>query len=154
MSQISEDLEIDIPVRVAYDQWTQFETFPLFMEGVEQVVQVDDTTLVWRASIAGVTKEWQARITEQTPDHRIAWASTDGATHSGSVTFHPLDDDRCRITLQLEVEPANPIEAAGDALGLVRRQAIADLENFRQYIEIRREETGAWRGEIVGGSVR
>jgi uncharacterized membrane protein len=154
MSQIVETLEVEVPVRTAYDQWTQFESFPMFMDGVEQVVQIDDATLVWRAKIAGVTKEWQARIIEQTPDERIAWSSIDGAMNAGVVTFEPIDDHRCRVTLQLDVEPADPIEAAGDALGLVRRQAVADLHNFKAFIETRREETGAWRGEIVGGGVR
>lgn len=154
MSQIIEVVDVDVPVRTAYDQWTQFETFPLFMDGVEQVVQIDDTTLVWRARIAGVAKEWEARITEQTPDERIAWSATDGAMNAGAVTFQPIDAQRCRITLQLDVEPGGPIEAIGDALGLVQRQARADLDNFKQFIEARREETGAWRGEVVGGHVR
>lgn len=154
MSQIIEVVDVDVPVRTAYDQWTQFETFPLFMDGVEQVVQVDDTTLVWRARIAGIAKEWEARITEQTPDERIAWSATDGAMNAGAVTFQPIDAQRCRITLQLDVEPGGPIEAIGDALGLVQRQARADLDNFKQFIEARREETGAWRGEVVGGHVR
>jgi len=154
MSQIIEVVDVDVPVHTAYDQWTQFETFPLFMEGVEQVVQVDDTTLVWRARIAGITREWEAKITEQTPDERIAWSSVEGAMNAGTVTFHPLDDHRCRITLQLDVEPGGPVEAVGDALGLVRRQARTDLENFKQFIEARGEETGAWRGEVVGGNVR
>jgi uncharacterized membrane protein len=153
MSQIVESIEVDVPIRTAYDQWTQFESFPLFMEGVEQVVQVDDTTLVWRARVAGVTREWQARITEQTPDERIAWASTNGAKHAGVVTFHPLGDDRCRVALSLDVEPSDPVEAVGDALGLVRRQTLEALRQFKEYIETRRQETGAWRGEIVGGGV-
>ena len=154
MSQIIESIDVDVPVRTAYDQWTQFETFPLFMEAVEQVVQVDDTTLVWRAKIAGITKEWEAKIIEQTPDERIAWSSTEGAMNAGSVTFLSIDDSRCQISLQLDVEPSGPIEAAGDALGLVQRQAVADLRNFKGFIEARRQETGAWRGEVVGGSVR
>ncbi len=154
MSQIIEVVDIDVPVRTAYDQWTQFETFPLFMESVEQVVQVDDVTLVWRARIGGLTREWEAKITEQTPDERIAWSSVEGAMNAGTVTFNPLDDRRCRVTLQLDVEPGGPIEAVGDALGLVRRQARTDLENFKEFIEARGEETGAWRGEVVGGNVR
>jgi len=154
MSQIIEVVDVDVPVRTAYDQWTQFETFPMFMEGVHQVVQVDDTTLAWRARIAGVTKEWEAKITEQTPDERIAWSSTDGAMNAGTVTFHALDALRCRITLQLDIEPGGPVEAVGDALGLVRRQTRVDLDHFKQFIEARGEETGAWRGEVVGGNVR
>lgn len=154
MSQIIEVVDVDVPVRTAYDQWTQFETFPLFMDGVEQVVQIDDITLIWRARIAGITREWEARITEQTPDERIAWSSTEGATNAGTVTFHALDEGRSRITLQLDVEPGGPVEAVGDALGLVRRQTRMDLDNFKQFIEERGEETGAWRGEVVGGHVR
>jgi len=154
MSQIIEVVDVDVPVRTAYDQWTQFETFPLFMDGVEQVVQIDDTTLIWRARIAGITREWEAKITEQTPDERIAWSSTEGATNAGTVTFHALDEGRSRITLQLDVEPGGPVEAVGDALGLVRRQTRMDLDNFKQFIEDRGEETGAWRGEVVGGHVR
>jgi uncharacterized membrane protein len=154
MSQIVEVVDVDVPVRTAYDQWTQFETFPLFMEGVEQVVQVDDTTLVWHARIGGLEREWEARITEQTPDERIAWSAVEGAMNAGVVTFHPLDEHRCRITLQLDVEPGGPIEAIGDALGLVQRQAVADLASFKEFIEARGEETGAWRGEVVGGNVR
>jgi uncharacterized membrane protein len=154
MSQIVESIDVDVPVRTAYDQWTQFETFPLFMDSVEQIVQIDDATLIWRARIAGVTREWSARIIEQTPDERIAWSSTEGAVHAGTVTFQPLDDHRCRLTLQLDIEPANPLEAAGDALGIVHRQAATDLKNFKTFIETRLEETGAWRGEIVGGGVR
>ena len=154
MSQIIEVVDVNVPVRTAYDQWTQFESFPLFMDAVESVVQVDDTTLVWRARIAGVTKEWEARISEQTPDERIAWASVEGAANAGAVTFQAVDETHCRITLQLDVEPGGPIEAVGDALGLVSRQAKADLENFKEYIEARREESGAWRGEVVGGHVR
>jgi uncharacterized membrane protein len=154
MSQIIEVIDVDVPLRTAYDQWTQFETFPQFMEGVEQVTQVDDTTLTWRARIAGITREWEAKISEQTPDERIAWSSIDGAMNAGTVSFHPIDERRCRITLQLDVDPGDPVEAVGDALGLVQRQAVADLQNFKTFIEARGEETGAWRGEVVGGSVR
>ncbi len=154
MSQIIESVDVDVPLRTAYDQWTQFETFPLFMEGVEQVVQVDDTTLVWHARIAGIAKEWEARITEQTPDERISWSAVEGAMNAGTVTFHPLSERRCRITLQLDIAPGGPVEALGDAIGLVRRQAVADLKNFKEFIEARGEETGAWRGEVVEGNVR
>ena len=154
MSKIIEVVDVDVPVRTAYDQWTQFETFPLFMDSVEQVVQVDDMTLVWRARIAGVPREWEARITEQTPDERIAWSSVDGAMNAGAVTFRAIDEHQCRVTLQLDVEPAGPLEHAGDALGLVRREAVKDLQDFKQYIEVRGEESGAWRGEVVAGRVR
>src|SRR3990170_4482460 len=144
MSQIIEAIEVDVPVRVAYDQWTQFEEFPMFMEGVEKVEQLDDTTLRWTAEIAGVRKTWKAEITEQTPDQRIAWTSMEGAENAGVVTFHRLDDRKTRVTLQLDVEPEGPIESAGDALGIVGRQAKGDMERFKEFVESRGVATGAW----------
>ena len=154
MSEILESIDVNVPVRTAYNQWTQFESFPRFMEGVEKVEQVDDTTLEWTAEIAGVRRSWRARITEQTPDQRIAWTSTDGARNAGVVTFHRLDDDRSRVTLQLDVEPEGAVEATGDALGFVRRRATGDLERFKEFIEARGEATGAWRGEVEQADVR
>jgi uncharacterized membrane protein len=148
MSQIIETIDIDVPVRVAYDQWTQFEEFPRFMEAVEKVEQLDDTTLRWTAEIAGVKKTWKATITEQTPDQRIAWTSTEGARNAGVVTFHRLDDSKTRVTLQLDVEPEGPVESVGDALGFVQRQAKGDLERFEKYVESRGVATGSWRGEV------
>jgi uncharacterized membrane protein len=148
MSQIIETIDIDVPVRVAYDQWTQFEEFPRFMEAVEKVEQLDDTTLRWTAEIAGVKKTWKATITEQTPDQRIAWTSTEGARNAGVVTFHRLEDSKTRVTLQLDVEPEGPVESVGDALGFVQRQAKGDLERFEKYVESRGVATGAWRGEV------
>jgi uncharacterized membrane protein len=148
MSQIIETIDVDVPVRVAYDQWTQFEEFPRFMEAVEKVEQLDDTTLRWSAKIAGVTKRWTAKITEQDPDQRIAWNSIEGAQNAGVVTFHRLDDRKTRVTLQLDVEPEGPVESAGDALGFVQRQAKGDLERFKQFIEQQGVASGAWRGEV------
>ena len=148
MSEIIESIDIAVPVRVAYDQWTQFEEFPRFMEAVEKVEQLDDTTLRWTAEIAGVKKTWKATITEQTPDQRIAWTSTEGARNAGVVTFHRLDDRMTRVTLQLDVEPEGPVESVGDALGFVQRQAKGDLERFEKYVESRGVATGAWRGEV------
>jgi len=148
MSQIIEAIDVDVPVRVAYDQWTQFEDFPEFMEAVERVEQLDDTTLRWTAEIAGVKKTWTAKITEQTPDQRIAWTSVEGAQNAGVVTFHRLDDRRTRVTLQLDVEPEGPVESVGDALGIVARQAKGDLERFKEFVESRGVATGAWRGEV------
>jgi uncharacterized membrane protein len=148
MSQIIEAIDVDVPVRIAYDQWTQFEDFPQFMEAVEKVEQLDDTTLRWTAEIAGVKKAWTARITEQTPDQRIAWTSVEGATNAGVVTFHRLDDRKARVTLQLDVEPEGPVESVGDALGFVQRQAKGDLERFKGFVESRGVATGAWRGEV------
>jgi uncharacterized membrane protein len=148
MSQILESIDVDVPVRTAYDQWTQFESFPRFMEGIDKIEQLTDTTLRWQATVAGVEKSWEAEITEQTPDQRIAWRSTSGAENAGVVTFHRLDDRRTRVTLQLDVEPEGPVESAGDALGFVQRRATGDLERFKAFIEDRGVATGAWRGEI------
>jgi uncharacterized membrane protein len=153
MSQILESIDVDVPVRTAYDQWTQFEEFPRFMEGVEQVEQLDDTTLRWTAQIAGVRKSWTAEITEQTPDQRIAWNATEGAENAGVVTFHRLDDQKSRVTLQLDVEPEGPVESAGDALGFVQRRAKGDMERFKAFIEQRGAATGAWRGEVEQNDV-
>ncbi len=152
MSDITESIDVNVPVRTAYDQWTQFEEFPRFMDGVESVRQVDDTTLEWTAQIAGVEKHWRARITEQQPDKRIAWTATDGARNDGSVTFHALGDDKVRIDLRLSVEPEGALESAGDALGFVQRRAAGDLGRFKAFIEDRGAPTGAWRGVVHSGS--
>jgi uncharacterized membrane protein len=148
MSTIEESVEINVPVRTAYDQWTQFEEFPRFMEGVESVRQVDDTHLHWVAEVAGQRREWDAEITEQHPDERIAWTSTSGQRNAGVVTFHRLDDDRTKVMLQLDHEPEGLVDKAGDALGFVKRRAKGDLERFRELIESRGSESGAWRGEV------
>jgi uncharacterized membrane protein len=148
MSTIEQSIDVDVPVRTAYDQWTQFEEFPCFMEGVERVEQRTDTELHWVAEIGGVTREWDARITEQVPDQRIAWTSTTGARNAGVVTFHRIDDDTTRVMLQLEFEPAGFTEKAGDLLGAVRMRTKADLERFKEFIEARGVETGAWRGTV------
>jgi len=154
MSQIIETVDVDVPVRTAYDQWTQFESFPQFMEGVERVEQLDDTTLRWTAEIAGQKRTWKARITEQIPDERIAWTSIEGAKNAGVVTFHRLDDNKTRVTLQLDVDPEGPVENIGDALGFVQRRAKGDMERFKEFIEGRGTETGAWRGSVRQSSGR
>jgi uncharacterized membrane protein len=148
MSEIMESVDVNVPVRTAYDQWTQFETFPRFMEGVKQVRQLDERTLEWVADVAGKEKRWKARITEQEPDQRIAWTSTEGARNAGVVTFHRLGEGRSRVTLQLDVEPEGPLETAGDALGVVKHRVKDDMERFKEFIESRGTETGAWRGEV------
>jgi uncharacterized membrane protein len=148
MSEIVESVDVNVPVRTAYDQWTQFETFPKFMEAVKQVRQLDDRTLEWVADVAGKEKRWKAKITEQTPDERIAWTSIEGARNAGVVTFHRLGEGRTRVTLQLDVDPEGPLENAGDALGVVRRQVGEDVKRFKEFIESRGRETGAWRGEV------
>jgi uncharacterized membrane protein len=148
MSNIKESVDVDVAVRTAYDQWTQFESFPEFMEAVEKVEQLDDTTLRWTAEIAGQKRTWKAKITEQAPDQRIAWTSTEGAKNAGVVTFHRIDDSKTRVTLQLDVEPEGAVENLGDALGFVERQAKGDMERFKEFIESRGSETGAWRGTV------
>jgi uncharacterized membrane protein len=148
MSTIEESIDIEVPVRTAYNQWTQFEEFPTFMEGVESVTQIDDTHLHWVAEIAGVQREWDAAITEQHPDERVAWTSTSGASNAGVVTFHRLDDTKTRVMLQLEVEPEGFAERAGDAMGIIRRRAKGDLGRFKELIEGRGTASGAWRGDV------
>jgi uncharacterized membrane protein len=148
MSTIEQSIEVAVPVRTAYEQWTQFEEFPRFMEGVEDVRQIDDTHTRWRTKVAGREKQFDAEITEQTPDQRIAWTSESGPEHAGVVTFHRLDDRRTKIMLQLDAEPEGVVEKAGDALGLLERRVKGDLERFKEMIEARGTETGAWRGEV------
>ncbi len=148
MSSIEQSIEVNVPVRTAYNQWTQFEDFPHFMEGVEKVHQIDDVTLHWVAEILGQHREWDAKITEQIPDERIAWRNVDGATNAGVVTFHRIDDNTTKIMLQIEFDPDGFAEKAADALGLVRGRVKGDLERFKTFIESRGQETGAWRGEV------
>ena len=137
MSTIEKSIEVNVPVRTAYNQWTQFEEFPRFMEGVKEVNQLDDTHLHWKAAIAGQQKEWDAEITEQTPDQRIAWTSRGGAINGGVVTFHRLSDARSKVMLQLEYAPQGFAENVGDALGVVSSRVQGDLERFKELIEKR-----------------
>ena len=148
MSTIEQSIDVNVPVRTAYNQWTQFEDFPQFMEGVERVTQVDDTRLHWIAEIAGKRKEWAAEITEQTPDQRVAWTSTTGARNAGSVDFHRISDNETRVTLTMDVEPEGVVESVGTAVGIPEGQVKGDLERFKKFIESRGQETGAWRGEV------
>jgi uncharacterized membrane protein len=141
-------IDVDVPVTTAYNQWTQFENFPEFMGGVDEVVQQSDTRTHWTISIAGVKREFDAEITEQLPDERIAWKAIDGVDHAGVVTFHKIDDRKCRLTLQINTEPEGVVENVGDKLGLTNRNAKADLERFKTFIEERGRPTGAWRGEV------
>ena len=145
---IVEWIDVQVPVRTAYNQWTQFEDFPQFMENVERVDQLDDRRLHWVAKVAGKTKEWDAEITEQTPDKRVAWTSTSGAQNAGVVTFHRLDEDTTRVTVQMDVEPEGAVETVGTAVGIADREIKGDLERFKTFIESRGKETGAWRGEV------
>ena len=154
MSTIEKSIEVNVPVRTAYNQWTQFEAFPKFMEGVKEVRQLDDKRLHWRAEIAGKEKEWDAEITEQIPDERIAWRSRTGAPNGGVVTFHRISPTSAKVMLQLEYDPETFVEKAGDAVGVVSLRVEGDLQRFKEFIESRGQETGAWRGEIKGGDVR
>jgi len=147
-STIEQSIDVHVPVHVVYNQWTQFEEFPSFMEGVEQVTQLDDTHLHWKVNIGGKTKEWRAVITEQVPDQRIAWTNTTGARNAGVVTFHRLGDNHARIMLQIDYEPEGLVENVGDTLGVVSRRVRGDLERFKAFIESQGAETGAWRGTV------
>lgn len=153
MASITKTIDVKVPVSVAYNQWTQFEEFPLFMNGVVEVKQLDDKRLHWKAEIAGKIEEWDAEITHQTPDTRIAWQATSGAKNAGLVTFDKIDEGTTRVALQLEYEPNGVVETVGSALGLVSARVKADLERFKSFIEARGQETGGWRGEIEGGRV-
>jgi uncharacterized membrane protein len=148
MSNVEKSIDVEVSASTAYNQWTQFEEFPRFMEGVESVDQLDDQHLRWRAEIGGKTVEWEAEISEQIPDKRIAWRSVDGAHNAGVVTFHRLSDDRTRIMLQIDYEPEGAIERVGDWLGVVSSRVQGDLDRFKAFIESRGQETGAWRGKV------
>ena len=148
MERIHKTFEIGVPVRTAYNQWTQFEDFPRFMDGVREVRQIDDTHLHWRASLGGTEKQWDAEIVEQVPDQVIAWRSTSGVPNAGAVRFEPLSPERTRVSLEMEYEPQSAIEKAGDALGIVSRKLDRTIEDFSDYIEKRGRETGGWRGEV------
>jgi uncharacterized membrane protein len=148
VSRITEHVDVDVPVSTAYNQWTQFESYARFMEGVERVIQLDPGTLDWTATIAGRTKHWRAEIVEQRPDELVAWRSVDGARNDGTVRFEPLDGGTTRVTLQMDVEPEGAVEATGDALGFVSRRVAGDLDRFKDFIESLGRERGAWRGEI------
>ncbi len=153
MPRIQKDIVVDVPVKSAYDQWTQFESFPQFMEGVKEVVQLDEKTLRWRAKVGNKEEEWEAEITEQMPDRHVAWRSTTGAPNAGSVVFDPAGAARTRVSLEISYEPRDATEKVGDALGVLERRVEGDLNRFKSFIEGRRTATGAWRGEIHGGHV-
>ncbi len=148
MSTIEQSIDVDVPVNTAYNQWTQFEEFPRFMEGVERIDQVNDTLTHWVTEIGGVKREFDAQITEQHPDERVAWRSVDGTSQAGVVTFHRLDEAKTRVMLQLDYEPEGLVENVGDKAGIVKRRVKGDLERFKQFIESRGTETGGWRGDV------
>ena len=151
MVRIKTSIEVDCPLSQVYNQWTQFEEFPRFMDGVKEVRQLDDQRLHWRADIAGKEKEWTAKITEQIPDDRIAWTSESGEYTSGMVNFARLGMDRTKVALEISYDPQGFLENAGDAVGLVSRRIENDLEHFKEFIENRGHESGAWRGTIREG---
>jgi uncharacterized membrane protein len=148
MTTIEKSVDVRVPVRTAYNQWTQFESFPYFMEGVDRVIQLDDRRLHWETTVAGAHREFDTEITEQHPDERVAWHTTEGPSHGGVVTFHRLDEHSTRVSLQMEYEPDTLTEKAGAALGIVGGRINGDLQRFKEYIEEQGHETGAWRGEI------
>ena len=149
MSTIEQSIDVEVPVQAAYNQWTQFEEFPKFMEGVEEIRQLDDRHVHWVVELGGTRHEWDAEITEQRPDERVAWRNTDGKDNAGVVTFHKLDDRRSRVMVQIDFVPEGIKEKVGDALGAPDRRVKGDLERFKELIESRGgDETGAWRGEV------
>ncbi|MEA2675892.1 MAG: hypothetical protein QOJ81_33 [Chloroflexota bacterium] len=151
MAKIERSIEVNVPLSTAYNQWTQFEAFPQFMEAVKRVDQVDDKTLEWTADIAGHERRWTAEIYEQEPDQSVAWRSITGARNSGRITFQEVARGTTRVMVTMEWEPEGAIEKAGDSLGFDDRQVEGDLKRFKDFIEGRGAETGAWRGEIAGG---
>ncbi|GAA3194669.1 MULTISPECIES: SRPBCC family protein [Streptomyces] len=149
MSQVEQSIEVDVPVRTAYNQWTQFESFPEFMDGVERIEQRTDTLTHWVTKVGGVEREFDAEITEQIPDERVAWTTVGGeAKQAGVVTFHRLQDTTTKVMLQMDFDPDGLAESVGDKLGFVKRQVDGDLKRFKEFIEQRGLETGAWRGEV------
>ena len=149
MAQVQESVDVDVPVRTAYNQWTQFESFPSFMDGVVSISQLDDTHNHWVTKIGGVTREFDTEITEQIPDERIAWKSVGGDTgHAGVVTFHRLSDNQTRVMIQIDWQPSDLVEKAGAAVGVDDHRVKGDAERFKEFVESRGAETGAWRGDI------
>ncbi|CCH29917.1 SRPBCC family protein [Actinosynnema sp. NPDC047251] len=148
MTTIEKSVDVDVPVTTAYNQWTQFESFPRFMEGVESITQLTPTRTHWVTKVAGAQREFDAEITEQHPDERVAWRSVDGPKQAGVVTFHRLDDRSTRVHLQMEFDPDTLTEKAGAALGVVDHRISGDMKRFKEFIEGRGVETGAWRDDV------
>jgi len=151
---IEKSINVRVPVHMAYNQWTQFEEFPRFMEGVKEVRQLDDQHLHWTAEVAGKEKEWDAEITEQIPDERVAWRSIDGAPNAGVVEFRPLGPEETQVRVRMDYQPEGTVENIGSLLKAADSRVAGDLSRFKEFIESRGAETGAWRGEIHGGSTR
>ena len=155
MPKVQDSIEVQVPVQTAYNQWTQFEEFPKFMGGIASVQQLDDAHVKWVAEVAGESREWTTEIVDQQPDQRIAWKTVDGEVRNdGIVTFEPLGENATRVDVEMDVEGESGAEnMAGDLLGIVQSQVRGDLERFKELIENRGEETGAWRGEVQDGEV-
>lgn len=153
MASVNESIEVDVPISVAYNQWTQFEEFPLFMQGVSSVRQLDDTHLAWTAEIGGEEHSWEAEIGHQEPDRLVSWRAVEGKYSSGKVTFEPLEGNRTRIDVEMTYDAEGWKESVGSALGLDSRQVSSDLRRFKELIETRQRESGAWRGEVHEGNV-
>lgn len=149
MPNVTKSIDVSVPITTVYNQWTQFESFPHFMGGVESITQTDPTHSHWVTKIGGVTREFDTEITEQHPDERVAWKSTDGTTHAGVVTFHRLSDNETRVTVQLDWDAEGLLEKAGAAVGIDDHQVKADLDRFKSFIESRGTETGSWRGDVT-----
>ena len=148
MSTVKSDIDVNVPISVAYNQWTQFESFPQFMGGIDSISQVDDTHTHRNVSIAGIKREFDAEITEQKPDERVAWKSIGGETHAGVVTFHRIADDQTRVSVQLDWKPEGLVEKVGALLQVDDIQIDRDLHRFKELIESNGFETGAWRGTV------
>jgi uncharacterized membrane protein len=152
MTRIQKSIEVEVPITVAYSQWTQFAEFPSFMEGVAKVVQRDDQFLDWTATVGGQTRSWTAKIVDQTPNVRIAWRAVEGTENAGAVLFSELGPDRTLVELTIVAEPEGALETAGTALGFLDRRIAGDLERFKAFIEERGQPTGAWTGQIHGST--
>jgi uncharacterized membrane protein len=152
MSSVTESIDVDVAVSTVYNQWTQFESFPQFMGGVDEITQLDDTHTHWKTTIGGVHREFDTEITEQHPDERVAWKSTDGTSHAGVITFHRLAQAKTRVTAQIDWEPEGLVEKAGAVAGVDDRQVKKDLARFKEFIESRDGESGSWRGDVAAGS--
>ena len=148
MASVVESIDVKVPVSTAYNQWTQFESFPQFMDGIERVEQRDDTRLRWTAEVGGNRREWDAEITEQHPDHRVAWKALNQEGPNGVVTFHKLDDSHTKVMVQMEYEPEGMKESLGSVVGFDSHRVKGDLESFKEFIESRGSESGAWRGNV------
>ncbi len=151
MGTITKSVDVSVPVSMAYNQWTQFESFPEFMEGVDEVRQLNDTRLHWVTKVGGNTREFDATITEQHPDERVAWKSDSGPNHAGVITFHRLGEGTTRVTAQMDIDPDGFVETVADKLGLIDKRIEGDMARFKEFIERRGQETGAWRGDVPPG---